>query len=345
MLKTGLIQVYTGNGAGIHFIPFGLGLRAAGRNFRVHISCFPPNEMMEGALKISKLLRPNLFIHYPNMSEAGAGPEWKKVDNHEIERLFEKSRKALHSGRFDLVVLNGINRSVSQGIIPADALLALIKEKPKHVELVFSGPDAHEEVLSQADLITEMVVHGGMEKTAGDSDDLEAAPAEVVTGTGKGKTTYCLGKAMLMSGMGIRAKIIQFVKAPKAYGEVRAIEKLPALDIESLGEGFLRASGKAPDRKHLEAARRAWEACLREIFSLEYGLMVLDEINIATHYALIRPERIREMLFLKPRNLHVILSGRNAHEEVMEGASSVIEMKEIKHPFRKGIKARKGIEY
>lgn len=345
MLKTGLIQVYTGDGAGTNFIPMGLGLRAAGRKLRVHISCFPPQEMMEGAYKISNLLKPYLLIHHPNLSESSTGPEWKKVDRDEIKRFFEKSREILQGGQFDLVILNGINGIVSQGILPADALLALIKEKPKHVELVFSGPDTHEGILSSADLITEMVVHGGKDKASGNSNDREGAPAEVVTGDGKGKTTYCLGKAMLMSGMGVRTKILQFIKSPKAYGEVRAIEKLPGLTIETLGEGFLRASGKVPDRKHLDAARRAWEACLQEIFSLEYGLIVLDEINIATHYALIRPGRVREMMFLKPHSLNVILSGRNAHQEVMEGASSVIEMKEIKHPFKKGIKARKGIEF
>ena len=345
MLKTGLIQVYTGNCAGINFIPLGLGLRAAGRNLRVHISCFPPQEMMDGARLIPDLLKPNLFIRHPNVRQRITGGEWEKTDIEEINRTFEKSREALHGGQFDLVVLNGINGIVSQGIIPSAALLELIKEKPKHVELVFSGPNAPEAVLARADLITEMVAHSKKEKAAGDFNDLGTAPAEVVTGNGKGKTTYCLGKAMLMSGIGIRGKILQFIKSPKAYGEVRAIGKLPGLGIESLGGGFLRTSGKAPDRKHLEAARRAWETCLREIFSLEFGLIVLDEINIATHYALIRPGRIREMLFLKPHNLHIILSGRNAHQEVMEGASSVIEMREIKHPLKKGIKARKGIEF
>jgi cob(I)alamin adenosyltransferase len=78
---------------------------------------------------------------------------------------------------------------------------------------------------------------------------------------------------------------------------------------------------------------------------MKYGLLVLDEINIATHYGLIRGERVKEMLFLKPRQTHLLLSGRNAHPEVTEAASTVIEMKEIKHPFKKGVKARKGIEF
>jgi cob(I)alamin adenosyltransferase len=345
MLKTGLIQVYTGNCAGTNFVPLGLGLRAVGRNLRVHISCFTPSELMDGALLISDLLKPNLFIHQPQGEQNVTGSDWNPTEIDDIKRSFKISKEALEGGQFDVVVLNGINRIVNQGIIPSNALLDLIQRKPKHVELVLSGPDADKEVLERADLITEMVTHGEKEEALGDSDDPDCAPTEVVTGNGKGKTTYCLGKAMLMSGIGIRAKILQFIKSPKAYGEVRAIEKLPGLDIETLGEGFLRTSGEVPDRKHLDAARSAWEACLREIFSLEYGLVVLDEINIATRYALIRPERVRELLFLKPRNLHLILSGRNAHKDVMDGASSVIEMKEIKHPLKKGIKARKGIEF
>ena len=145
--------------------------------------------------------------------------------------------------------------------------------------------------------------------------------------------------------MGIRSTILQFIKSPKAYGEVKAMKKLPYLGIRSMGEGFLNIQPAASDRKHMEAARKAWEDCLREIFSLKYGLIVLDEINIATYYGLIHPERVREMLFLKPRKLHLILSGRNVHLEVRKGASSLIEMREIKHPFQKGIKARKGIEF
>jgi cob(I)alamin adenosyltransferase len=345
MLKTGLIQVYTGDCEATDIVPLGLALRAVGRNLRVHVSCFQPYMMIKGAPLVAELFKPNLIIHQSNLKKGLRDQEWKKTETDEVKRLFEKSSEALRGGQFDMVIMNGINRVVSRGIIVPDSLVAMTKEKPRHVELVLSGPDTNEEVLERADLITEIVILGGNETGLRDSDDLITAPAEVVTGNGKGKTTYCLGKAMLMAGLGIRAKILQFIKSPKAYGEVRAIEKFPGLEIESLGEGFLRTSGRSLDRKHLEAARRAWEACLREIFSLEYGLIVLDEINIATQYALIRPGRVREMLFLKPRGLHLILSGRNADQEVMAGATSVIEMKEIKHPLQRGIKARKGIEF
>ena len=134
----------------------------------------------------------------------------------------------------------------------------------------------------------------------------------VVTGNGKGKTTYCLGRAMFFAANGIPSSILQFIKSPLAYGEVIACERFPNLEIKSMGEGFIFGPG-SPSKKHREAARGAWEECLREIFSLTYRLIVLDEINVATQFDLVHPDRVREMMFLKPRNLHIVLSGRGAH--------------------------------
>jgi len=149
---------------------------------------------------------------------------------------------------------------------------------------------------------------------------------------------------MFFAGNGIRSSVLQFIKSPQAYGEVIAAERFPNLEIKTMGEGFIFGPSKQ-SKKHLEAARRAWEASLREIFSLKDRLVILDEINIATHLGLVHPERVREMMFLKPKDLHLILSGRNAHPEMKEHASTVFEMREIKHPFHKGVQARRGIEY
>ena len=149
---------------------------------------------------------------------------------------------------------------------------------------------------------------------------------------------------MFFAANGIPSSILQFIKSPLAYGEVIACERFPHLEIRSMGEGFITGSER-PSKKHRDAARGAWEACLKEIFSLAYRVVVLDEINVATHFVLVHPDRVREMMFLKPRNLHLILSGRDAHSEMMNHASAVFEMKEIKHPFRKGIEARRGIEF
>ena len=112
-----------------------------------------------------------------------------------------------------------------------------------------------------------------------------------------------------------------------------------------MGKGFLNLHSPYLIEKHRRAAQQAWALWLKQIYSQDYGLLVMDEINIATSYGLISGARVREMLFLTPQRFHILLSGRNAHPDVIEASKTVIEMKEIKHPFRKGIKARRGIEF
>ena len=345
MLKKGLIQVYTGDGRQTHFPPMGLSLRAAGHHMRTHISCFLPHEWMDAADMATRLLHPYLVIEHVGAEGFSPNGNWNKTTIHKMRQSLKRSREALKGGEFDIVVLNGIIEICSQGIISFDDVVALMKEKPDNVELVLTGPGANDEIIERADLVTEMVCQAAKERPQRGNEQDIIAPTEVVTGNGKGKTTYCLGKAMMMSCLGTRSTILQFIKSPRAYGEVKAIERLPHLEIKTMGEGFLDTHAAVPSKKHLGTARRAWEECLREVFSLQYGLIVMDEINIATYYGLVSAERVREVLFFKPEKLHLILSGRNAHLEVMEGASNVIEMREIKHPFKAGIKARKGIEF
>jgi cob(I)alamin adenosyltransferase len=334
MLEKGLIQIYTGSDDRISLVPFGLSLRAAGHNLKTHMTCFFPPESMDAARMASVLLKPYLVI-----ADTTKGPA-------KINQSFQGARNALLSGEFDIVILNGIKQAWDQGLVSLSDLLELMTRKPDHVELVLSGPGQGKELMDRADLVTEMVCRGRKEDPYRFEEAGIPRPTEVVTGEGKGKTTYCLGKALLMSSLGIRATILQFIKSPQAYGEVKSIKRLPHMEIKTMGVGFLDVhSGGVPDRRHLEAARQAWKKCLGEIFSLKYGLIVLDEINMATHYGLIHPERVREMIFLRPQDLHLILSGRHADAEIIKRASSVIEMREIRHPFRKGIRARRGIEF
>ena len=342
--RKGLIQVYTGNAGYHNHAPIGLALRAAGQNLRTHLTCFLPHPLRKGEKVASSLLKPHLVVHHGAVSASSANPkEWTKQERREILEAFQQAQDVLFGGEFDIVILEGINPLLETGIIPMDLLMPLIRQRPSHVEMILTGPGAHEDLIHHAHLVTEMVCRkGGPSKREGQR---EAAPTEVVTGNGKGKTTYGLGKAMLMSCLGTPAMILQFIKSARPYGEVKALKRLPDLDIKTMGEGFLEEYATVQEAKHLDAARRAWEGCLREIFSLKYRSVVLDEINIATYYGLVHPERVRELMFLKPQKLHLILSGRNAHPEVMEGASLVIEMKEIKHPYHQGVRARKGIEF
>ena len=345
MLSKGLIQVYTGNSEQTNFAPVGLSLRAAGHSLRTYMACFLPDVVTDRAKWIPDIMKPFLVIDHTKIERTPGEGKWRSGEIGEINDILQRVRKVLQGGTYDIVVLHEINRIAAQGLIRQDEIMALLKEKPDHVELVFTGSGASENLIKRADLVTEMVCHRNDSRDDHDLGLDTIHPSEVVTGNGKGKTTYCLGKALLASDPEARSIILQFIKSPKAYGEVKAIETLPCMEIKTMGEGFLNKESATSNKLHRRAAKKAWEECLREIFSLKYGVVVLDEINIATYYGLINAERVREMLFLKPEKVHLILSGRNAHLEVKEGATTVIEMREIKHPYKKGIKARKGIEF
>lgn len=343
MLENGLVQVYTGKSMKYNFAPLGLSLRAAGQGLRTLIACFVPHELMDDeAQMVSFYLKPYLTVDHTAIE--GVHPRGV-LDRDKILNLFHEARQAVLASLYDVVILNGIGQTMALGIISLDDVLTLMREKPSNVELVLTGPGVSESVIDKADLVTELELHSiSYDQKNGDALGNQGS-IEVVTGNGKGKTTYCLGKSMLYSSIGIRCAFLQFIKSPQPYGEVKAIQMIPNIDIKTMGEGFLGHHPHGHKRRHIDAARRAWEKCLREIFSLKYGLIVMDELNTATFHGLVNPDRVRELLFLKPQNLHLMLSGRNAHTEVMAAATSVIEMREVKHPYRKGIKARKGIEF
>ncbi len=343
MLEKGLIQVYTSESDQMNFAPIGLSLRAAGHGLRTLITNFTSDELLEGLSFASQFLQPNLVIENSGTQQTLPGRD--ETNNTSLEtEVFQRTLEAIFSGDFHIVVLNGVHRVLDQGLLSSQDILKLMRQKPGNLELILSGKGLSDQIIERADLVTEMVVIKGPKRTK-ETRPGDNGTVDVITGPGKGKTTYCLGKAMLMSSMGIPSVVFQTIKSPKLYGEVRAIQRLPFLEIKSMGKGFLHKHSAGLEKKHIDAAKAAWALLLKKIFSLEYRLVVLDEINVATHYGLINFHRVREMLFLKPDNLHLLLSGRHAHPEVTEAATNVIEMREIKHPFRKGIKARKGIEF
>jgi len=342
MPKNGLTQVYYTKSAGeINFAPFGLSLRAVGQGFRVLIFCFVPFELMQGALVASELLKPNLVIEPFEFKKSTSQREGAKTSLHR----FQKAGQVIKKGIFDMVILEGILSLMHKGQIPIEELIELIKQKPPAVELVLTGLGAPIEIIGKADLVTEMALTAPKKAPdeQGKLDKLDSV--EVITGDGKGKTTYCIGKAALASCMNNHCVILQFIKSPLPYGEIKAASRFPNLSINTLGKGFLNMDGKGIEEKHLNAAEYAWNIALGEISSRRHALLALDEINIAIHHGLIKISQVKEMLDIKPKGLQLLLSGRNANPEVMKAATTVIEMKEIKHPFNKGIKARKGIEF
>jgi cob(I)alamin adenosyltransferase len=342
MLNRGLIQIYTSQSRRHNCAPLGLGLRATGQDLRTLVMCFVPHELIKAEIAFASMVQDGLFVFDYSAVE---GPRlhggWHKE---RAKTAFKRARDAISTGEFDIVILTGIIHMLNLGMFSVEELLDLMSQKPPIVELVMTGPAAPPPLIEAADLVSEMVVTR-RPRTEREQEAKGIGTVEVVTGDGKGKTTYCLGKIMLAAAVGIRTAFLQFIKSPKPYGEVKAMRKLLNIEIKTMGKGFLALAPTTHWKSHQEAARQAWEKCLREIFSLEYGLIALDELNTAIHYGLVNPDRVREMLLLRPDNLNLLISGRNAHPDIMAAATTVIEMREIKHPFHKGIKARRGIEY
>lgn len=164
----------------------------------------------------------------------------------------------------------------------------------------------------------------------------------VHTGNGKGKTTAALGTAMRAVGVGFKVKVIQFIKGSWDYGELHSAAKL-GIEMVPMGEGF---TWETKNRERDTAvAWKTWEACRAAIAAGEHDLLVFDEINNAIAYGYLDIAPVIAALRAKPKDMHVILTGRDAHPDLIALADLVTEMREIKHPFHRGIYAQRGIEY
>ena len=166
----------------------------------------------------------------------------------------------------------------------------------------------------------------------------------VHTGKGKGKSTAAFGLALRAIGQGFKVGVVQFVKGRWESGERDALAKFgDAITIAVMGEGF---TWETQDRaRDIKAAEAAWAAAKEMILAPKPDLVILDEINIALRYEYLPVADVIETLSKRPAMKHVVLTGRNAPAELIEAADLVTEMTEIKHPFRAGVKAQKGIEF
>ena len=168
----------------------------------------------------------------------------------------------------------------------------------------------------------------------------------VHTGDGKGKTTAALGLALRAFGAGLRVLILQFIKGRKKSGELNALEVLknfsPTIEIRQCGLGFITKENFAEQKK---SARAAIELAQTEILSGAWDLIILDEINYAVKFGLISAAELLELIKIRPPQLHLVFTGRDALPQLIEVADLVTEMKLIKHPFQKGIAAQSGIEF
>lgn len=166
----------------------------------------------------------------------------------------------------------------------------------------------------------------------------------VHTGKGKGKSTAAMGLAVRAIGNGMKVGIVQFVKGVWETGERKVLEAYPEQCImRAMGEGF---TWETQDRQRdLAAARSAWDAAKEMMADPTFNLIILDELNIVLRYDNLPIDEVVETLSAKRDMLHVCVTGRNAKDELIEAADLVTEMTMVKHPFRAGVKAQKGIEF
>ncbi len=165
----------------------------------------------------------------------------------------------------------------------------------------------------------------------------------VHTGAGKGKTTAAMGMALRCIGHGMKVAIIQFVKGAISTGEERALTQLRKdVTFLRMGEGFTWETQNR--ERDIQMARKAWDVALTYLRDPTYGMVILDELNIVLRYNYLPVEEVLEALRGKPEMLHVVITGRSAKKELMDAADLVTEMGMIKHPFRAGIKAQKGVD-
>lgn len=164
------------------------------------------------------------------------------------------------------------------------------------------------------------------------------------TGAGKGKTSAALGQIFRAIGHGMKICMIQFIKGRWKTGEMKTAEKFPdLLEFHIKGKGFTFNSKKID--KHIKAGKDAWEFAKKKIFSDKYELIVLDELTYLIKYKIIKEDEILIVLRNKPKRLHILITGRDATEGLIESSDIVSKIENVKHPFQKGIKAQKGIEF
>ncbi len=166
----------------------------------------------------------------------------------------------------------------------------------------------------------------------------------VNTGEGKGKSSSALGMVFRAAGWGMNVCVIQYIKGQWQTGEQKAAERFDNIEWHALGDGFTWDT-KNPEQD-IKTSREIWEFSKQKILSQDYDLVLLDEINYCCGYNWISGQEIADFIRNeKPPWMHLLLTGRNAAEEVIEAAHTVTEMKPIKHAYDQGIKAEQGVEF
>ncbi|UCG71111.1 MAG: cob(I)yrinic acid a,c-diamide adenosyltransferase [Thermoplasmata archaeon] len=173
---------------------------------------------------------------------------------------------------------------------------------------------------------------------------LKVGLVHVYTGDGKGKTTAAIGLAMRACGSGLKVYMIQFMKGDIEYGELKAAELLPNFTIKQFGRPSF-VDKERPQEEDLVLAREGLAHANEIIRRAEHDILILDELNVALDFKLVDLADVMNLLDSKPDNMEIIITGRNAHDEILKRADYVTNMRNEKHPYYKGIPARNGIEH
>jgi cob(I)alamin adenosyltransferase len=173
---------------------------------------------------------------------------------------------------------------------------------------------------------------------------LERGLVQVYTGNGKGKTSAAFGLALRAVGRGMRVFMIQFIKGGFDYGELYVVDKLPNLTLKAFGRGKFVVE-KPAGKEDVALANEALALAEETVKGGRYDVVILDEVNVALSLKLISLEKVLQLIKEKPKHVELVLTGRDAPAEIVEVADLVTEMREVKHPYKKGFPARKGIEY
>ena len=186
-----------------------------------------------------------------------------------------------------------------------------------------------------------------MAKESPQTSSAETPPkglVEIFTGDGKGKTSAALGLVLRASGHGLRVHIIYFMKGDFPYGEQNVLSKLPGVTFAKFGfETFVDPANVKQEEK--KEARKALQAAREAMLSMEYDIIVLDEVNVAVSWNLVDIDQVVKLVGDKPEKVELILTGRYADSRLIELADLVTDMVKVKHPYDKGILSRKGIDY
>ncbi len=176
------------------------------------------------------------------------------------------------------------------------------------------------------------------------SKPFEKGLVQIFTGDGKGKTSTALGVVLRASGHGLRVFIVTFMKGDYPYGEWNTLAKLPNVNITRFGlKTFTDPANIKPEER--KQAKQALSVVRTAMLSGNYDLVVLDEVNIAVAWKLVKLDEVVRLIRDKPPNVELILTGRHADKKLIELADLVTEMVKVKHPYDKGIMARQGIDY